>query len=107
VTEEEIKIWCAGMLDASGILASTIERGPTGKEYHALTLCVAAASPQHASRLTLAANNGAVTEEYPMVWQLGGPAAIKGFLAEVWPYLSSAKKSEVNGELRKFKQLAS
>lgn len=102
---EELASWTAGMIEGVGVLAATIEQGPSGREYAAIGLYVAFNSPEHEARLSTAMGNGGTTQEYPTVWQLGGYAAIKGFLPTIWPFLTPSTRSAFNAELRKFKQM--
>lgn len=98
---KELMAWSAGVIEGCGVLSVSIEQGPT-RMYHAIDLLVPLDNSQQIKRLTIAANNGSVSK-MPKGFHLGGYAAIRGFLEELWPYLSPAKKKEFNGELKRYK----
>lgn len=101
----ELLAWAAGVIEGCGVLACSIEQGPT-RMYHAIDLLVPLSDSAQIRRMTIAADNGSVHRE-PTGFVLGGYDAIRSFLREIWPYLSSAKKRELNGELKRYKLLKS
>jgi hypothetical protein len=102
--ERDLMIWAAGVMEGCGSLTVTREVGPTGREYHALTLLVPLDHAEQVRRLLIAAGNG-VENKAPLGFELGGPAAIKGFLGSIRQWLTPEAKSRFNTELRRFKQL--
>lgn len=104
--ERDLLIWAAGVLDGCGMVACTVESGPNGHMYHALTLLVPLADAEQIRRLTIAAGNGSVSRE-PVGFELGGKAAVKGFLEAVWQWLSPGTRKRFNIELRRFKMYTS
>jgi hypothetical protein len=105
MNRQELLAWSAGVIEGCGVIACSIEQGPI-RMYHAIDLLVPVSDSAQIRRLTIAAGNGSVSRE-PLGFALGGPAAIRGFLEELWPYLSAGKKKEFNAELRRFKYLKS
>jgi hypothetical protein len=101
MNRKELLIWSAGVIEGCGILAVSIQQGPT-RMYHAIDLLVPLNDSRQIRRLTIAANNGSVSK-MPKGFHLGGHAAVRGFLEDLWPYLSPAKKKEFNAELKRYK----
>lgn len=103
MTEKELLIWAAGVVDGRGIIATTVEQGKR-KMFPAITLLVPLSHEQQYDRMLEIAGNGSRVNNSDY-YELGGYGAVKGFMAELWPYLTPSKRSEINAELRKFKAL--
>ena len=103
MSQKDLLIWAAGVVEGCGVVVSTVKQGPT-RMYHAIDLLVPVSSSEQIRRLTIAAGNGSVHKE-PTGFVLGGYAAVRGFIADLWPYFTPAKRSEINMELKRFKLL--
>ena len=101
VNEKNRLIWAAGMLDGCGVVVATIEQGPT-RTYAALSLVIVSKRSDALARIIGAAANGEVLEN---AFLLSGYAAVRGFIAEVWPWLTADTKREINAEIKKYKAL--
>lgn len=104
----ESLIWAAGVIEGCGVVAVTIEQGPT-RMYHAIGLLAVTGNPDVNDRLIDAVGNGDVimAPSGDPCFELGGYAAIRGFLADIWPFLTPHKRTEINSELRRYKLLKS
>jgi hypothetical protein len=103
VNEKNRLIWAAGMIDASGRVIASVEQGPT-RTYAALSLVVVCNRFDAHARMMSAANNGERLQD-DKAFLLSGYAAVRGFLAEVWPWLTNDTKREINAEIRKYKEM--
>lgn len=101
VNEKNRLIWAAGMIDGCGMVVATIEQGPT-RMYAALSLVIVSKRPAAVARMMSAVSNGEVLEG---AYLLSGYAAVRGFIAEVWPWLAADTKREINAEIKKYKAL--
>jgi len=103
VNEKNRLIWAAGMIDGCGVVVATIEQGPT-RTYAALSLIVVSKRFDAHARMMSAAGNGERLED-DKGFLLSGYAAVRGFIAEVWPWLTADTKREINAEIKKYKAL--
>jgi hypothetical protein len=103
VNEKNRLIWAAGMIDGCGVVVATIEQGPT-RTYAALSLVVVCKRRDALSRMISAVSNGEILED-DTGYLLSGYAAVRGFIAEVWPWLTADTKREINAEIKKYKAI--
>lgn len=104
MNDHDSLIWAAGLLDGCGYLIISVEQGPT-RMYHAITLLAVTGDAKGVERMIDASGNGGLDQYSPshFIWSLQGIAAIKGFLADVWPYLLPATRSRFNMEIRRYR----
>lgn len=101
MTEKELLIWAAGVVEGAGVVAVHIVQGPM-KIYPALSLLVPLSDSSQIRRMTIAAGNGNVSKT-PTGFELSGYAAVRGFVEQLWPYLTVAKRREINMEMKRLK----
>lgn len=103
INEKYRLIWAAGLIDGCGVVITSIEQGPT-RMYAAFSLLVRTRDRSALVRMKGAVNNGEILED-DQGFLLSGYAATRGFIAEVWPWLSTETKERINIEIRKYKVL--
>jgi hypothetical protein len=104
ITDKELLSWAAGVIEGCGTIASTVREGPS-RMYAEIVLLVPVGHSDQIKRLTIAANNGGVAHS-PVGFELVGYSAIRGFMADLWPYFSPVTRTQVNMELKRHKLLA-
>lgn len=102
INQHELMVWAAGIVEGCGVIVVSMEEGPTGKEYAAITLVVPVLRSTQTNRMMLAAGNGTETTQG---WELSGIAAVRGFLESLWTWFTPESKTYANERLRKFKEL--
>lgn len=72
--------------------------------YAALSLIVVSKRPEVHQRLIDAVGNGERIG-YGEGYLLSGYDAVRGFIREVWPWLTPSTKRDINAEIRKYKAI--
>lgn len=98
---EELLAWVGGHVSAKAVFAVLKEDGPN-KEYYSISLCVPSLDGVVYERLMHVNHNGTIIEGDG--WQISGRAAVRGFLREVWKYLTPTFRAQANDVLREHKE---
>jgi hypothetical protein len=101
-TREELLAWAAGMVGANAAYIVTPEQGPT-KKYLSFTMNVIVGDDEEGRRLCEVNGNGGPSAG-GVGWELGGYAANRGFLAQVWKYLSPSARTTANNAIKHYKE---
>lgn len=96
---DALLIWTAGLYEGCGSIMMTPEEGPL-KKYLAISINFPTNDPSICTRLEAVVNNGTASN---IGFEVGGYSAVRGFLHEIWPYLSPAGKSQANAALKHYK----
>lgn len=97
---EEVLAWVAGYVAAAGSYVCQVQEGPS-KKYLGFELAMPTNDEQQIERLSVVTNNGSVDEFG--YWRIGGYAAARGFLAEVWKYLTPSARAQANEAIKHYK----
>lgn len=98
----QLTAWVAGCFEATGVIIVSSSIGPTDKPYATIgvEVILPPGNESAGKRFLKVANNGTVNGS---AWHLGGYAAVRGFLATIWPYLTPRSKHHYNEEIKRFK----
>jgi hypothetical protein len=97
---EALLPWAAGILEGCGAFLIQPEQGPSRK-YLSITINFPAGSEDQVTRLLAVNNNGSLTEAG---FEVSGYVAVRGFLHEIWPHLTSSGRAQANEAIRFFKE---
>lgn len=96
----ELLAWAAGVIGAAGEYTVAPIDGPTRK-YMSFVISIPIGDSHEGERLMLVNDNGTIENGR---WRLGGYAACRGFLTEVWDYMTPSSRSVANNAIKFFKE---